>query len=93
MGIRIALGAQSGEVMRLVVGHGLRLAAVGVVVGALGSVALTRLLGSMLAGVSSTDPVTFVATALVLSGVATLASWVPAQRAVRVDPARILRAD
>ncbi len=93
MGIRIALGAQGMDVMRLVVGHGLRLAAIGVLVGALGSVALTRLLGSMLAGVSSTDPMTFVATALVLSGVATLASWVPAQRAVRVDPARILRAD
>jgi predicted permease len=93
MGIRIALGAQGGDVLRLVVGHGLRLAAIGVGVGALGSMALTQLLGSLLAGVSATDPVTFAATALVLAGVATVASWVPAQRAVRVDPARILRAD
>ncbi len=93
MGIRMALGAQEMDVMRLVVGHGVRLAAIGVLVGALASGVLTRLLGSLLQGVEATDPLTFVTTALVLAGVAVLASWVPARRAVKVDPVQSLRAD
>ncbi|MCI0573287.1 MAG: ABC transporter permease, partial [Myxococcaceae bacterium] len=86
MGIRIALGAARADILRLVVGHGLVLAVAGVGVGVLASVGLTRLLGSLLTGVSATDPLTFGAVALALGGVAVLACWVPAQRAVRVDP-------
>jgi putative ABC transport system permease protein len=93
MGIRIALGARGVDVVRLVVGYGVRLAAIGVVVGALGAGVLTRLLGSLLQGVEATDPLTFGATAVVLAGVAVLASWMPARRAVRVDPVQSLRAD
>ncbi|WP_309896321.1 ABC transporter permease [Archangium sp.] len=93
MGIRMALGARELDVMRLVVGHGVRLAAIGVGVGALASGVLTRLLSSLLHGVEATDPLTFGATALLLAGVAVLASWMPARRAVRVDPVQSLRAD
>jgi putative ABC transport system permease protein len=93
MGIRIALGARNGDVVRLVVGYGMRLAAIGVLVGAVAAGVLTRLLGSLLQGVETTDPLTFIATAVVLAGVAVLASWVPARRAVRVDPVQSLRAD
>lgn len=93
MGIRMALGARSIDVVRLVVGHGARLAGLGVVIGAVAAGVLTRLLGGLLRGVEATDPLTFGATALVLAGVAVLASWVPARRAVRVDPVRSLRAD
>jgi putative ABC transport system permease protein len=93
MGIRIALGARGVDVVRLVVGYGVRLAAIGVVVGALAAGVLTRLLSSLLQGVEATDPLTFAATAVVLAGVAVFASWMPAQRAVRVDPAQTLRAD
>lgn len=93
MGIRIALGARNVDVVRLIVGYGLRLAAIGVLIGAVAAGVLTRLLGSLLQGVETTDPLTFGATAVVLAGVAVFASWVPAQRAVRVDPAQTLRAD
>ncbi|MCI0672942.1 MAG: ABC transporter permease, partial [Myxococcaceae bacterium] len=93
MGIRIALGAARVDILRLVVGHGLVLAVAGVGVGVLASVGLTRLLGSLLTGVSATDPLTFGAVALALGGVAVLACWVPAQRAVRVDPVTSLRAE
>ncbi len=93
MGIRIALGARNMDVVRMVVGHGVRLAAIGVVVGAVAAGVLTRLLGSLLQGVEATDPLTFAATALVLAGVAVLASWMPARRALRVDPVQSLRAD
>ncbi|HEX8820088.1 MAG TPA: ABC transporter permease [Archangium sp.] len=93
MGIRIALGARGVDVVRLVVGYGVRLAAIGVLVGAVAAGVLTRLLGSLLHGVEATDPLTFGATAVVLAGVAVFASWVPARRALRVDPAQTLRAD
>jgi putative ABC transport system permease protein len=93
MGIRMALGATGMDVVRLVVGHGVRLAALGVLIGAVAAGVLTRLLGGLLQGVEATDPLTFGATAVVLAGVAVLASWVPARRAVRVDPVQSLRAD
>ncbi|MCY1076871.1 ABC transporter permease [Archangium lansingense] len=93
MGIRMALGARQMDVVRLVVGYGVRLAGIGVLLGAVAAGILTRLLGSLLQGVEATDPLTFGATAVVLAGVAVLASWVPAQRAVQVDPAQTLRAD
>ena len=93
MGIRMALGARGADVLGLVVGHGFRLALVGVAVGAASAVALTRLMQGLLEGVSSTDPVTFSLTAAGLVAVAVGACWLPARRAVRVDPAVSLRAE
>jgi predicted permease len=93
MGIRMALGAREMDVVRLVVGYGVRLALIGVVIGAVAAGILTRLLDSLVQGVGTTDPLTFGGTAVVLAGVAVLASWVPARRAVKVDPAQTLRAE
>lgn len=91
VGIRIAVGARPADVMRLVVGQGAALATVGVACGILAALALTRFLAGMVYGVGTTDPLTFAGVAGVLLGVAALASWVPARRAVRVDPMVALR--
>jgi ABC-type antimicrobial peptide transport system permease subunit len=93
LGIRMALGAQRGEVMRMVVAQGLRAALLGVGLGLGGALALTRVLRSLLVGVSATDPLTFIAIAFLLIGVALLASFLPARRATRVDPMIALRGD
>jgi predicted permease len=93
MGIRMALGARGGDVLRLVVGHGFRLALVGVAIGVFAAWALTRLLGTLLEGVSATDPVTFGLVALALGGVAVFASYLPARRAVKVDPVISLKTE
>ncbi len=93
IGIRIALGAEPARVQQLVVGRALRLAIGGVVIGGVGALALTRVLESLLFGVSATDPVTFAAVALLLTAVALLASYLPARRATRVDPMIALRAE
>ena len=93
IGIRMALGADSSLVQRMVVGSGLRLAIAGVALGLAGALAGTRLLASLVYKVSTTDPATLVATAAVLVGAALLASWLPARRATRVDPAVALRAE
>lgn len=77
--------------MRLVVGEGARMAAFGVVIGIAASLAITRLMSSLLFGVSATDPLTFVGVAALLSSVALLASYLPARRAMRVDPMVALR--
>ncbi|HET7623326.1 MAG TPA: ABC transporter permease [Gemmatimonadaceae bacterium] len=93
LGIRMALGAESTSVMRLVVGQAMVPALVGVALGLVSAWGATRLMSSLLFGVSATDPVTFVAVALFLLAVAALASWIPARRATKVDPLIALRAE
>jgi ABC-type antimicrobial peptide transport system permease subunit len=91
LGIRIALGAQQLDVLRLVLNHGMKMALAGVALGLIVALALTRLLTTMLYGVTATDPVTFVAITVLLIAVALLACFVPAWRATRVDPLMALR--
>jgi putative ABC transport system permease protein len=93
MGIRIALGAERTRVQRLVIGEGIGLVSVGAIVGLAGALAATRVLRTFLFDLSSSDPVTYVAIVVVLSGAAILASWIPARRASRVDPVVALRAE
>jgi putative ABC transport system permease protein len=93
MGIRLALGAQRRDLFRLVVGHGLKLAALGVGGGLAVSLIVTRYMSSLLLDITSTDPVTFVTVSLLLAGVAALASYIPAWRATRVDPMVALRCE
>ena len=91
IGIRMALGANSRDVMKLVVGQGVILTLIGVAVGLGAAVGLTRLMSSLLFGVSATDSVTFIAISALLTGVASLASYIPARRAMKVDPMIALR--
>jgi predicted permease len=91
IGIRMALGAQRSHVLRLVVGHGLRLAALGAAVGAFAASGVTQAMSSLLFGVSATDPATFTAVVVAVTAVAALAAYIPARRAMRVDPMVALR--
>src|SRR6185437_10421483 len=93
IGVRVALGADAGRVQRMVVGRGLSLAVAGILAGLAGALVLTRFMRSILFGVGTTDPATFVGVTLVLLGVALLASWIPARRAARVDPLVAMRAE
>jgi putative ABC transport system permease protein len=89
--VRIALGATRGNIVRLVIQRGLELTAVGVASGLLGAGALTRLMSSLLFGITATDPVTFSAVSVILFAIALLATYVSARRATRVDPMVALR--
>jgi putative ABC transport system permease protein len=91
IGIRIALGAQRIDIFRMAVGEGMRLVVIGLAVGLLGAVALTRFVRTMLFGVSPADPLTFGAISAALAAVALLACYIPARRATRVDPLVALR--
>ncbi len=93
LGVRVALGAGPKQVLGMVIREGVRLAAVGLGIGLVAALAVSRVLRSMLFGVSTTDPVTFVAIPLLLLAVTLLACWLPARRAARVDPIVALRAD
>ncbi len=93
LGVRLALGAGTGDVLRLVLGQGVRLALAGVGIGLVASLALSRLIRGMLFDISATDPLTFVLIPLLLMGVTLVASWVPARRATRVDPVIAMRAE
>jgi predicted permease len=91
MAIRLALGAGATQVVRVVVWQAVTLALIGVLLGGVAALALTRQLGSLLYEVSPTDPVTFVVVALLLPLVAALAAWIPARRALRIDPMLVMR--
>ncbi len=91
IGIRMALGAQREDVFRLIVGEGARLAIAGAAIGVIASLALTRVMSSLLFGISATDPATFAGVAVLLTTVALIASYIPARRAMRLDPTVALR--
>jgi len=91
IGIRMAIGAQRSDVLRLVLGEGARMAGLGILIGIVASFAITRLVSSLLFGIGATDPLTFSGVAVLLSLVALVATYIPAGRAMRVDPVTALR--
>ena len=93
IGIRVALGAQHRDILRLILGHGLRLILAGIALGTMSALVLTRLLARMLYGVGSADPITFTSVSLLLALVALLACYLPARRAMRMDPLAALHCD
>jgi ABC-type antimicrobial peptide transport system permease subunit len=92
-GVRLALGAQPATLLRLVLGQGLRLAAIGIAIGLVGAVMLTRVLETLLFGISTRDPITFLGVAVLLLVAASIACYAPARRAAHSDPIAALRAE
>jgi ABC-type antimicrobial peptide transport system permease subunit len=93
IGIRMALGAKASDVLRMVVWRGMSLTLIGVALGLVAGLALTRVLKNLLFSVSATDPMIFTLIALLLFGVALIASYIPARRAAKVDPIRVLKSE
>ena len=91
IGVRMALGAQSGDVVKLVIGQGMKLVLAGLFMGTAGALASTRILAHQLFGVTASDPATFVGVWALLAVVAVLACYIPARRATRIDPMEALR--
>jgi putative ABC transport system permease protein len=93
LGVRVALGAQKSDVLKLVVGHGAQLAALGIAIGLVLALALMRIISTLLFSVNATDPVTFAAAAIVILAIALAASYIPALKAIKVDPVVALRCE
>jgi putative ABC transport system permease protein len=93
LGIRLALGATPALILRMVVSQGMTVALIGVALGLAGAFALTHLMQTLLFGVESVDPLTFLVIPVLLAAIALLASWIPARRAARIDPTISLRSE
>jgi putative ABC transport system permease protein len=91
IGVRVALGAQKADVLKLIVGHGALLGGIGIAIGLVGALSVTRLLRTLLFGVSPFDPASFIGVSVMLTSIALVASYIPARRAARVDPVEALR--
>jgi ABC-type antimicrobial peptide transport system permease subunit len=91
IGLRLALGAQRSDVLRLIIAQGLRLTVIGLAAGVMAALAIGKLISSLLYGINAHDPLTFLTTVFVLSAIALLACWLPARRASRLDPLIALR--
>jgi ABC-type antimicrobial peptide transport system permease subunit len=91
IGMRMVFGAPRASILNLVVGEGLRLSAVGILIGLVGALTITRVMASLLVGVTPTDPVTFAAIVALFGIIAATASWIPARRASRLDPMSAIR--
>ncbi len=91
IGVRIAVGAQAGQILRMMIGEGLKLSLIGLAIGLVGTLGLGRIGSSLLFGVSATDPPTFVAVSLLLTTTAAAASYFPARHAMKIEPVAALR--